>query len=100
MDLAARVHAFVKKVPRGRITTYGDVAWAVGRPGGACGGTHHGLDRTRPGLSHAIGSCAPTAASSLVLLANRLRRGGVAVPYGRILQFPDLRWPGTKGGKD
>ncbi|MCA1819229.1 MAG: MGMT family protein, partial [Halobacteriales archaeon] len=35
MDFAERVRAFVRTVPPGRVTTYGDVALAVGKPGAA-----------------------------------------------------------------
>src|ERR1041385_3363139 len=34
-EFAKRVHAFVRKVPKGRVTTYADVAWSVGAPGAA-----------------------------------------------------------------
>lgn len=98
MDLSVRVHAFVRTVPRGRVTTYGDVAWAVG-----C-----------PGASRAVGrimAMAPDGSSTPChrvvrsdgrvaagkdgrTLAARLRREGVAVsPAGSIRDFAALRWP-------
>ena len=31
----ARIHAVIRKIPRGKVATYGDVAYAAGYPGAA-----------------------------------------------------------------
>jgi len=92
MDLAARVHAFVRTVPRGRVVTYGDVALAVGCPGGARA-VGRVMSQTRDRgvpCQRVVRSDGTVAGGSL---AARLRREGVAVGRdGRIKDFAAVRW--------
>ena len=92
MDLAARVHAFVRTVPPGRVVTYADVALAVGCPGGA-----RAVGRVMAGTADRSVPCHRVVRSDghvgTAALAARLRRERVAVnAAGRIQDFAALRW--------
>lgn len=92
MDFADRVHHYVRSVPAGRVTTYGDVAWAVGSPRAARAvgrvmaqtGPESGTPCHR--VAHGDGRVAGED------LARRLRNEGVVVLDGRILGFDVVRW--------
>jgi methylated-DNA-[protein]-cysteine S-methyltransferase len=93
MGFAQRVHAFVRSVPAGRVTTYGDVALAVGRPGAA-----RAVGRV---MAAAEGEATPchrvVRADGGVCpgrgMATRLRKEGVAVRDGHVRDFALHRWP-------
>lgn len=90
---AARVHAFVRSVPRGRVVTYSDVAWAVGCPGGARA-VGRVMAATADGSvpCHRVVRADGTVAGAV--LARTLRKEGVAIgPGGRVARFDALRWP-------
>ncbi|MEA3190490.1 MAG: methylated-DNA-[protein]-cysteine S-methyltransferase [Thermoplasmata archaeon] len=92
-DFAARVHAFVQMVPKGRVTTYSDVALAVGRPGAAraVGRVMAATPARSPTPCHRVVRADGRAADGL---AGRLRREGVAVDAaGQVRGFAALRWP-------
>ena len=86
----------VRQVPRGRVTTYGDVADAVGRPGAAraVGAVLRAGDGPASVPYHRV-----VAAGGLVHgegareRARRLRHEGVRVRDGRVAGFARLRWP-------
>lgn len=102
MDLAQRVHAFVRTVPRGRVVTYADVAWGVGCPGAARAvGRIMACTTDRSVPCHRVvrydGRVAATGDDGS--LAARLRREKVRVePNGRIRDFAALRWPQDRTG--
>jgi O-6-methylguanine DNA methyltransferase len=93
MGFAARVHAAVRAVPPGRVTTYGDVALAAGRPGAARAVGRVMAQTEDPGVPchrvvRADGAVCPAHG-----MATRLRREGVAVRGGRVQGLAGLRWP-------
>ncbi len=95
------VHAAVRTVPRGRVTTYGDVALALGRPNAARAvGTVmrcnpdtkvtpcHRVVRSEGHVGWYAGG--PTRVGDKIA---KLRREGVAVSAdGRIQDFEKVRW--------
>lgn len=93
MDLAARVHAFVRTVPAGRVVTYADVALEVGCPGGA-----RAVGRIMAQTTDRSVPCHRVVRSDghigIPSLAARLRREDVKVGRdGRIGEFARVRWP-------
>jgi O-6-methylguanine DNA methyltransferase len=94
-DLAARVHAFVRTVPRGRVVTYADAALAVGTPGGArsVGGVMAATTDKRVPCHRVVRSDGRVTGPSAKALAAALRREGVEVDAsGRIAGFQQVRW--------
>jgi len=93
VEFAERVRAFVRTVPCGRVTTYGDVAWAVGRPGAA-----RAVGRV---MAQTEGTATPchrvVRADGAVCpghgMAARLRKEGVQVRAGRVAGLAARRWP-------
>ena len=95
----------VRAVPRGRVTTYGDIAAALGRPGAAraVGTALRQADDGRPAPYHRVvgaggrvgGAAAWGAGDGGVReRARRLRAEGLRVAAdGRIAGFARLRWP-------
>ena len=97
---ARRVLAAVRRIPRGRVATYGDIAAAAGRPRAhRAVGT---LMRTvsDPSLpAHrviAAGGKLGGFGGQPQLKADRLRQEGIVVLNGRIRAFRQLRWQGAK----
>ena len=96
MEFAERVRAHVRTVPRGRVTTYGDVAWAVGAPG-AARAVGRAMAQTPEGSAtpchrvvraDGLVACGPEAVA-------RLRSEGVEVGRdGRVRGLGRVRWPG------
>ena len=98
---ARRVVAAVRRIPPGRVATYGDIAAAAGRPlAHRAVGT---LMRTvnDPSLpAHrviAAGGRLGGFGGQPQLKADRLRQEGVVVLNGRIRAFRQLRWATGKG---
>lgn len=91
-----KVHRFVRTVPKGRVTTYGDVAWSIGYPGAAraVGRVMRmtASDSTTPchRVVRAGGHIVPVRGN---LLAKRLVEEGVEVKRGVVARFNTLRWP-------
>lgn len=93
----------VRQVPRGRVTTYGDIAAALGRPGAsrAVGTALRTADDGRPAPYHRVvgadGRVGGAAAGDQDGLHERMRRlRGEGVPVtadARIVGFAGLRWP-------
>lgn len=98
-EFAARVLAAVRRIPPGRVATYGDIAALAGRP-----------------LAHrAVGTIMRTCADTTVpchrvvaaggalggfggflqLKRDRLRAEGLSVEQTRIRGFAAVRWPGS-----
>ncbi len=95
-EFAARVHAFVRKVPQGRVTTYGDVAWSIGHPGAAraVGKVMRDTPDDSPTPCHRVvragGHVVPVRGNSLVA---KLKAEGVPVKRGSVVAFAKRRWP-------
>jgi O-6-methylguanine DNA methyltransferase len=94
MDFAERVQAFVRTVPPGRVTTYGDVALAVGKPG-AARAVGRVMAKMGPGTPchRVVRADGQVATCEGPRMAQRLRKEGVAVRAGRVRDLTDLRWP-------
>jgi O-6-methylguanine DNA methyltransferase len=95
----ARVLAVVRRVPPGRVATYGDVAGLAGRPRAsrAVGNVMRACrDLDVPchrivGADGALGGFG----GNLELKRSLLRAEGITVVGRRIRAFPALRWPGA-----
>jgi O-6-methylguanine DNA methyltransferase len=93
----------VRQVPRGRVTTYGDLAADLRRPGAAraVGRALAEADDGRPAPYHRVvggdgrvGGAMRGEQGGVRDRARRLRAEGVRVgPDGRIAGFARLRWP-------
>jgi O-6-methylguanine DNA methyltransferase len=87
----------VSRVPRGRVTTYGDVAAMAGRPGAARAVGNIMARADRPGLPYHRVIAAGGALggySDLALKRSLLAAEGVPVGPRRIRDFARLRWVG------
>jgi methylated-DNA-[protein]-cysteine S-methyltransferase len=96
-----RVLAVLRRIPPGRVATYGDVARAAGRPRAARAvGT---IMRTTsvPGLPYhrviAAGGRLGGYGGAPGLKASLLAAEGLTVRRGRVLRFRERRWTGTRG---
>jgi O-6-methylguanine DNA methyltransferase len=96
-----RVLAVLRRIPPGRVATYGDVARAAGRPRAARAvGT---IMRTAgvPGLPYhrVIAACGRIGGygGAPGLKAALLAAEGVTVRRGRVLEFSEHRWQSGKG---
>jgi O-6-methylguanine DNA methyltransferase len=101
MAFADRVHAFVRTVPRGRVVTYGDVAFAIGSPGAAravgtvMANTPSGSKTPCHRVVDASGRVPRNEHGPA--LAVRLRKEGIKVTRdGQLHDFPALRWTGAR----
>ena len=96
-SFAARVLAAVRRIPAGRVTTYGDIATLAGAPGAAravgtvlrsCG------DGATP--CHRVVGAGGTLGGwtgPLEFKRERLRREGIPVDLARVQGFDRHRWP-------
>jgi len=91
-----RVYAVVRRVPVGRVTTYGEVARLAGRPGAARAVGNLMQRATAPGLpyhrviaagGHLGGYGAPGLKRSL------LAAEGLTVTSSRVKYFDQVKWP-------
>ncbi len=95
-SFAARVLSVVRRVPPGRVVTYGDVAALAGRPRAAraVGNLMRACrDHTLP--AHrvvAAGGAIGGYAGDSGLKKELLRAEGISVPGGRIRGFSAVRW--------
>ena len=94
---AARVLAAVRRIPAGRVATYGDIATLAGAPGAARAvGTV--LRRCGDGATpcHRVVGAGGTLggwAGPVEFKRDRLRREGIPVNLARVQRFDHLRWP-------
>jgi methylated-DNA-[protein]-cysteine S-methyltransferase len=107
-DFRRRVVAAVRRIPVGRVATYGDIAALAGRPRAwrAVGNIMRGCGRGVPchrviGASGALGGYG----GNLELKRQLLRLEGIQCGLRRIRKFNDVRWPvsgksATKDTKD
>ena len=99
-NFQARVRSAVRRIPAGRVATYGDIAAAAGRPRAhrAVGNIMRGCaDSTIP-CHRVIAAGGKLGGYGRDLFAKRalLIAEGVMVSGGRIRNFADLRWQGKK----
>ena len=86
----------VRRVPVGRVTTYGDVARLAGRPRAARAVGNILRDASQPGLPyHRVIAAGGRLGgySSLVLKRGLLAAEGLTVSPRRVGHFADVRWP-------
>jgi O-6-methylguanine DNA methyltransferase len=93
---ARRVLAVVKRIPVGRVTTYGEVARLAGRPGAARAVGNILREAHQPGLPyHRVVAAGGQLGgySNLALKRTLLAAEGLVVTSRRVRHFGDVRWP-------
>ena len=97
-----RVLTVVRRVPSGKLVTYGDVARLAGRPGAARAVGTIMSRAPLPGLPYhrvvAAGGRLGGYGGSEALKANLLRAEGIVVHGHRIRHFADHRWSPARQG--
>ena len=108
-DFRARVLSVVRRIPVGRVATYGDVAVLAGAPRAARAVGTVMRDCRDPGVpchrviaaGGGLGGYGPRssdglrrASTSLHLKRDLLRAEGLDVGVARVRHFEDVRWPG------
>ncbi|MGH9148619.1 MAG: MGMT family protein [Vicinamibacterales bacterium] len=99
-QFAVRVLSIVRRIPPGRVSTYGDVAALAGRPRAsrAVGNIMRDCrDRSVP--AHrviAAGGALGGFGGNVELKKALLRAEGILVPGRRIRQFARVRWPSPR----
>lgn len=92
-----RVLTLVRRIPSGRVVTYGDLARLAGRPGAARAVGNIMRDAHEPGLPcHrviAAGGRLGGYGGQEGLKQALLRQEGVTVSKGRVREFQARRWP-------
>ena len=92
-----RVHAVVRRVPAGRVTTYGDVARLAGRPGAARAVGNIMQQARAPGLPYhrviAAGGKLGGYGGNPALKRALLAAEGLIVTTTRVREFARKRWP-------
>jgi O-6-methylguanine DNA methyltransferase len=93
---ARRVLAVVKRIPVGRVTTYGEVARLAGRPGAARAVGNILREANQPGLPyHRVIAAGGQLGgySDMALKRSLLAAEGLTVTGRRVRHFADVRWP-------
>jgi O-6-methylguanine DNA methyltransferase len=97
-DFAARVRSAVRRIPHGRVATYGDVAAAAGRPRAhrAVGNIMRETRDSSIPCHRVIAAGGKLGGYGRDLFAKRalLLAEGVIVSRGRIADFAKRRWTG------
>lgn len=89
-EIATAVYRLVRRIPSGRVLTYGEIAVRVGRPGGARA-VGHAMSVCPPDIPwhrvvNARGEISPRAhRSAMVTQRIRLEQEGVAFRAGRVM---------------
>ncbi len=87
----------MRRIPPGRVVTYGDLARLAGRPGRRTGGGQHHAEAREPGLPYhrviAAGGRLGGYGGQEGLKQALLRQEGVPVSRGRVRGFQARRWP-------
>jgi len=95
-DFAARVRTVVRRIPHGRVATYGDVAAAAGRPRAhrAVGNIMRTTADSTVPCHRVIAAGGKLGGYGRDLFAKRalLVAEGVTVTGGRVRDFADRRW--------
>ncbi len=101
-DFASRVRSAVRRIPHGRVATYGDVAAAAGRPRAhrAVGNIMRGTTDPSIPCHRVIAAGGKLGGYGRDLFAKRalLLQEGVIVSGGRIRNFADIRWRRSRLG--
>jgi methylated-DNA-protein-cysteine methyltransferase-like protein len=96
-DFRARVLSIVRRVPRGRVTTYGDVAVLAGAPRAAraVGTVMRKCGDPRVPCHRVIGAGGGLGGYGAFLHVKRdlLRAEGLEVGMTRVRHFANVRWP-------
>ena len=102
----ARIHAIVRRIPRGRVATYGQVAELVGLPGGArqVGYALHALDAHSSvpwqRVINAKGRVSPRSVPGFDAVQRALlEREGVAFEADGRIDLDRYRWLTRRGGR-
>jgi O-6-methylguanine DNA methyltransferase len=92
-----RVLAVLRRIPPGRVTTYGDVARLAGRPGAARAVGNIMREAAEPGLPYhrvvASGGRVGGYGDRPHLKVALLEAEGLVVRRRRIARFRNVRWP-------
>ena len=95
-DFGARVRSVVRRIPRGRVATYGDVAAAAGRPRAhrAVGNIMRGCDDASVPCHRVIAAGGQIGGYGRDIYAKRalLLAEGALVSGGRVRNFTAIRW--------
>jgi methylated-DNA-[protein]-cysteine S-methyltransferase len=95
-DFASRVRTAVRRIPRGRVATYGDVAAAAGRPRAhrAVGNIMRNCNDTSIPCHRVIAAGGRLGAYGRDLFRKRtlLLTEGIIVVAGRVKNFAAIRW--------
>jgi methylated-DNA-[protein]-cysteine S-methyltransferase len=95
-DFAARVRSVVRRIPSGRVATYGDIASAAGRPR-----AHRAVGNIMRNTSDSSVPCHRVIAAGgklggygrdVFTKRTLLLSEGVIVTNGRVRNFAELRW--------
>ena len=101
-DFATRVRHIVRRIPHGRVATYGDVAAAAGRPRAsrAVGNIMRATSDSSIPCHRVIAAGGKLGGYGRDLFAKRslLLAEGVMVANGRVRNFADLRWRRSRSG--
>jgi O-6-methylguanine DNA methyltransferase len=99
-DFSARVRAVVRRIPHGRVATYGDVAAAAGRPRAhrAVGNIMRNCTDTSIPCHRVIAAGGKLGGYGRDLFAKRalLLAEGIMVTGGRVRDFAEKRWAGRR----
>jgi O-6-methylguanine DNA methyltransferase len=100
-DFATRVRHVVRRIPHGRVATYGDVAAAAGKPRAhrAVGNIMRATTDSSIPCHRVISAGGKLGGYGRDLFAKRalLLAEGIIVSAGRVRNFRDLRWKGRRG---
>jgi O-6-methylguanine DNA methyltransferase len=95
-DFGARVRSVVRRIPHGRVATYGDVAAAAGRPRAhrAVGNVMRSCDDASVPCHRVIAAGGKIGGYGRDVYAKRalLLAEGVLVTGGRVRNFAAIRW--------
>jgi O-6-methylguanine DNA methyltransferase len=96
-DFSARVRSIVRRIPHGRVATYGDIAAAAGRPRAhrAVGNIMRATSDSSVPCHRVIAAGGRLGGFGRDLFAKRalLFAEGVVVTSGRVRDFAARRWP-------
>jgi methylated-DNA-protein-cysteine methyltransferase-like protein len=96
----ARVLAVVRRIPRGRVATYGDVAALAGcaRAARAVGNVMRSCDDPSVPCHRVIGAAGALGGFGQwpQLKRDRLRAEGIVVVEQRVRKFGEVRWQGRR----
>ena len=96
-EFTRRVLMAARRIPPGRVATYGDLARLAGRPGAARAVGNIMREGGQPGVPYhrviAAGGRAGGYGGNEALKHDLLRREGLTVIGGRVRRFAAIRWP-------